>query len=80
MAVGAGDYAKDTRGLIHGGRRVAKVGVVGGIEEIPAELEGLVFLQDPVLHDRCIDVKEAGSPVGVSAGVAEAANAYFQTI
>ena len=52
MTVHAADHAKNTWGLIHGGRRVGEVRMVGSIEGIPAELEGLSFCQSPVLHDR----------------------------
>jgi len=47
--------------------------MVGGVEGIPAELEGLSFPQSPVLHDRCINAKNAWSEVSVLAGVAETA-------
>jgi len=73
ITVRAADHAKGTYGLIHGGRRAGEVRMVSGVEGIPAELEGLSFPQSPVLHDRCIDAKDARSPVGVLAGVAEAA-------
>ncbi len=52
MAVHAADHAENTWGLIHGGRRVGEIRMVGSIEGIPAELEGLSFRQRPVLHDR----------------------------
>jgi hypothetical protein len=52
MTVHAADHAKNTWGLINGGRRVGEVWMVGSVEGISAQLEGLSFHQRPVLHNR----------------------------